>query len=141
MVPLKREDLITLMEGGYIYLGMGRLEQAREVFEGVACLAPESEVPLVAIGSVHFAGKKFDQAIQCYKKALVVKPDSPFVRAYLGEALFFKGKKEEAMVELKKAATLDPEGKSGGFAQALLDAIQKGFQPSFKPETICKGSS
>lgn len=129
MVPLKREDLITLMEGGYIYLGMGRLEQAREVFEGVACLAPESEVPLVAIGSVHFAGKKFDQAIQCYKKALAVKPDSPFVRAYLGEALFFKGKKGEALAELEKASMLDPNGKSGDFARSLLEAIKNGFVP------------
>ncbi|MBI1910165.1 MAG: tetratricopeptide repeat protein [Deltaproteobacteria bacterium] len=124
-----------MMESGYIYLGMGRFVEAREVFEGVSVLAPESEVPHVAIGSAYFAEGKFDKAIQCYKKALGLKPDSSFAHSYMGEALFFKGRKEEAMDELKKAASLDPEGKSGGFAQALLDAVQKGFQPSFKGDS------
>lgn len=129
MVPMPREDLIVLMEGGYIYLRMGRFEEARDVFEGVTVLAPESDVPIVATGSVFFAQMKYDQAIKSYKKALTLKPDSPLARAYLGESLFFKGKKEEATSELEKASMLDPTGKSGDFARALLDAIKKGFAP------------
>lgn len=129
MVPLAREDLIVLMEGGYVYLRMGRFEEAREVFEGVSLLAPDTEVPLVALGSVSFSQFKYDQAIQCYKKALAVKADSVFARAYLGEALFFKGKKDEAVVELEKASSMEPNGKSGDFARALLEAIKNGFVP------------
>lgn len=126
---MSREDLIVMMEGGYIYLRMGRFEEAREVFDGVSALTPESEIPLVALGSVSFAQLKYDQAIRTYKKAISLKPDSPLARAYLGEALFFKGKKEEARSELEKASLLDPKGKSGDFARALLEAIQKGFAP------------
>ena len=129
MIPMSREDLVVLMEGGYIYLRMGRFEEAHEVFEGVSVLTPESEVPLVAIGSVQFAQLKYDQAIRTYKRALALKPDSPLARAYLGESLFFKGKKEEATAELEKASYLDSHGKSGDFARALLDAIKKGFAP------------
>ena|SRR3989338_318650 len=129
MIAMAREDLIVLMEGGYICLRMGRFDQAREVFEGVSILAPDTEVPLVAIGSVYFSQMKYDQAVQFYKKALALKPDSPFARAYMGETLFFKGKKEEAVAELEKASHLDPQGKSGDFARALLDAIKNGFAP------------
>ncbi len=129
MVPIAREDLIILMEGGYLYLRMGRFQEAREVFEGVSVLAPESDVPLVALGSVYFGQMKYDLAIKNYRKALGVKPDSAFARAYLGESLFFKGLKDEALTELQKAATLEPTGKSGDFARTLMDAIHKGFAP------------
>lgn len=129
MIPIPREDLVVLMEGGHIYLRLGRFEEARDVFEGVSVLVPESEVPLVALGSVFFAEMKYDQAIRVYKKALSMKTDSPLARAYLGESLFFKGKKEEAVAELEKASLLDSNGKSGDFARALLDAIRKGFTP------------
>lgn len=129
MVPMAREDLIVLMEGGYIYLRMGRFEEARDVFEGVSILAPDTEVPLVALGSVYFAQMKYDQAIQIYKKALAVRPESAFARAYLGESLFFKGKREDAVGELEKASQLETSGKSGDFARALLDAIKNGFAP------------
>ncbi len=129
MVPMVREDLIVMMEGGYIYLRMGRFEEARDVFEGVTVLAPDTEVPLVALGSVYFAQMKYDQAIQIYKKALLVRPNSAFARAYLGESLFFKGKRDEAVSELEKANQLEPAGKSGDFARALLEAIKNGFAP------------
>jgi protein O-GlcNAc transferase len=129
MIQLPREDLIVLMEGGYIYLRMGKFEEAREVFEGVSILAPDTEVPLVALGSVSFSQMKYDQAITIYKRAITLKPESAFARAYMGEALFFKGKKDEAMVELQKASHLEPKGKSGDFARALLEAIKSGFSP------------
>lgn len=133
MVPMKREDLIVLMEAGYVYLGMQRYKEAKEVFEGAAVLIPNSEVPLVALGSVFFAQRKFDQAIRFYKKALKINPESPFAHSYYGETLFFRGKKQEALESLKEAVRLDPEGKSGEFALALLAAIKNGFIPPEGP--------
>ena len=129
MVPISRENLVVLMEAGYLLLRMGRYVQSREVFEGVALLADDTEIPYVAMGSVSFAQMKYDQAIQHYRKAIGMKPDSAFARAYLGESLFFKGKKEEALIELRKASDLEPDGKSGDFARALLDAINAGYVP------------
>jgi len=129
MVPVERNDLVVLMEGGYLLLRMGRFDAAREVFEGVSVLAPDTEVPHVATGSVFFAQLKYDQAIQHYKKAIALKPESAFAHAYLGESLFFKGKKEEALAALEKASVLEPAGKSGDFARALLEAIKNGYVP------------
>ena len=81
MIPMPREDLIVMMEGGYIYLRMGRYEEARDVVEGISVLAPDSDIPLVALGGVFFAQMKYDQAIKTYQRALKIKPDSAFARA------------------------------------------------------------
>lgn len=129
MVDMNRQDLGLMMEAGYIFVGMQRFKEAREVFEGVAVLAPDSELPVVALGSVDFCQGKFREACRRYKKALKMNPESAFARAYLGEALFFLGKKDAAVAELQGVGADDREGKAGAFAQALLGAIHQGFTP------------
>lgn len=126
---MEREHLGLMMEAGYVYLGMQRFKEARDVFEGVASLAPESEIPLVAIGSVDFCQGKFTNAIRRYKKALKLNPQSTYAMAYMGEALFFMGKKSDAVKHLEEVSGIEPNGKAGDFARALLDAIKKGFSP------------
>ena len=130
MIEVSREDLVLMMESGFINLRLGKFAEALAIFEGVMSLSPESEVPMVAIGSVYFGQLKYDQAIVHYRKALKKKPDSAFARAYLGESLFFIGKKEDALGELQKASDIEPSGKSGDFARVLLDAIRGGYVPS-----------
>ncbi len=133
MIPVPSEDLRTLLEAGYLYLGMQRYKEAQEVFEGVAVLAPKSEVPWVALGNVFCVQGKFNEALKTYQKALDIEPKSAFAKAYMGEALFFRGEKEKAMTLLEEASGLDPKGKSGDFARSLLDLIRKGFTPNFQP--------
>jgi tetratricopeptide (TPR) repeat protein len=129
LITMTRKDLIVMMEAGYIYLGHKDFKAAKEVFEGVAQLSPNNEIPIVAIGNVYFGQLKYNQAIKMYQQALKLTPDSPFAHAYLGESLFFKGKKEEGVKELEKASQLDPKGQSGDFARTLLEAIKNGFEP------------
>ncbi|MBI2066620.1 MAG: tetratricopeptide repeat protein [Deltaproteobacteria bacterium] len=129
MVPIDRQGLVLLMEAGYVYLGLTLFDEAREVFEGITVLAPNNEIPHVAIGTSFFAQMKYDKAVQSYRKALKIKQDSAYARAFLGEALFFLGKREEALSELEKALLLDPQGTSGAFAKSLKDAIKNGFVP------------
>lgn len=134
MIQVPSEDLRILLESGYLYLGMQRFKEAKEVFEGVVALTPKSEVPLVALGNVYCVQAKFDQAIKTYKEALEVDPQSAFATAYLGEALFFKGEKDKAVEVLEKASKMDADGKSGDFARSLLDLIKKGFTPAVAPQ-------
>lgn len=129
MIDVPTEDLRLMLEAGYLYLAMKRLKEAKQVFEGVCTLAPESDVPLVALGNVYFGENNFEEAIKIYKKALTLVPASAFAKAYLGEAYFFYGKKEESCKILKEASHTDPHGKSGEFARSLLDLIEKGFNP------------
>jgi len=134
MIDVPTEDLRLMLESGYFYLAMRRFKEAKEVFEGVCTLAPESDVPLVALGNVSFVETKFDEAIKTYKKALDLAPKSAFAKAYLGEALFFNNQKADAEETLKEASKMDPHGKSGEFARSLLELIHKGFNPNLEKE-------
>lgn len=131
MIELEREHLAAMMEAGYIYLGMRRYKEARELFEGLCVLVPDSEIPVVALGNVEFCEGKVMKAIRLYRKALKIDPMSTFARVYLGEALFFAGNKDEAMDLMGSVSTSD-EGGAGDFARALLEAIQGGFEPNKK---------
>ena len=129
MVPMEQQNLALMMEAGYVFLGMQRFKEAKEIFEGVSVLKPESEIPLVALAGVSFCQGKLDEAIKVYEKALKLNPESIYAKAYLGEALFFAGEKSTAIKNLKQVDDNDPKGPVGDFARALLDAIHKGFTP------------
>jgi len=129
IVEVETENQRIMLEAGYLYLSMQRFKDAQAVFEGVSVLAPNSEVPLVGLGNVFFVQHKFEEAIKIYEKALKLVPDSAFALAYLGESLFFSGKADKSRAMLNKASTLDPQGKSGDFARALLELVNKGFNP------------
>ncbi|MBI4412428.1 MAG: tetratricopeptide repeat protein [Deltaproteobacteria bacterium] len=129
MIDVPRDDMVMMLEAGYLYLAMGKYTEAKQIFEGVSVLAPKHEVPRVGLGNVLFAQKKFLPAIRVLKEALKLKADSAFAHAHLGEALLFHGKKGEALEELKTAAELEPKGKAGDFARSLTELINMGYDP------------
>ena len=129
MIDIPRDDLVLMLEAGYVYLAMGKFSESRQVFEGIISLAPKHEVPRVALANVLFAQKKYLPAIRTLKEALELNPKSAFAHAHLGEAFLFNGKKEEALVELTEASKLEPQGKAGDFARSLADLIKKGYDP------------
>ncbi len=129
MIDIDRSSLGLMMEAGYVYLGMQRFKESRQIFEGVSVLSPDSEIPVIAVGSVDFCEGKFANAIKQYKKALKVNKESIYALAYMGEALLFMGKDKEGMKTLQEVSAKDKNGKAGDFARALMDAINKGFTP------------
>ena len=131
MIELEKQHLGVMMEAGYIYLGMRRFKEARALFEGLAALAPDSDVPYVAIGNVDFCEGKIPKAIKRYRQALKLDPASVFAKVYLGEALLFAGKRGEAM-KLIAEVTKEDQGGAGEFARALHDAVKAGFEPGKK---------
>lgn len=131
MIQIDRRNLTVVMEAGYVYMGMKRFKEAREVFDGLTAIAPDSEVPFVALGNVDFCEGRLARAIKSYNRALQIDPESVFAKVYLGEALFFSGKKDGSVKLLKEVAKKD-RGGAGDFAKALLDAIKAGFKPAAK---------
>lgn len=136
MIDIPRDDLVLMLEAGYIYLAMGKLSEAKQVFEGLIALAPTHDVPVVALGNVLFAQKKYLQAIRVLKDAIDVNPESAFAHAHLGEAYLFYGKRDDASKALAKAVSLDPKGATGEFARSLGALIEQGYDPvKFKEES------
>lgn len=129
LVEINKKFLVLMMESGYIYLGMRKLKEAEEVFKGVSALSPDSDVPIIALGNVEFCKGKFDNAVKYYKNALKKDSKSLFAKVYIAEAMFFLGKADESKKMLEEIIKLDPKGGAGGFAEALLKAINDGFTP------------
>lgn len=129
MIDIPRDDLVLMLEAGYVYLAMGKFNEARQVFEGIIGLAPKHEVPRVALANVLFAQKKYLPAIRILKEATELNPKSAFAYAHLGEALLFNGKKDEALKFLSISSSLEPTGKAGDFARSLAELVKKGYDP------------
>lgn len=129
MIDVSRNDLVMMLEAGYIYLAMYKFKEARLVFEGVATLAPKHDVPQVAVGNVLFAQGKYLEAIRVIKQAIKDNPKSAFAFAHMGEALLFYGKYDEARKCLEKASQLEKGGKSGDFARSLMKLMDQGYDP------------
>jgi tetratricopeptide (TPR) repeat protein len=128
MIDLKKEHLAAMMEAGYIYLGMRRYKEAKELFEGLIVLAPGSEIPHVALGNVEFCQGRLAKAVKHYEKAIKIDKNSNFACVYMGEALLFLGKNDKAMELLEAVAKRDNSG-AGEFAKALITAVEGGFNP------------
>ena len=141
MIEVPRDDIVLMLEAGYIYLAMTKLKEARAVFEGIIALKPDHEVPHVALTNVLFAEKKYLPAIRSLKDALKINEKSAFAYAHLGEALLFYGKKDEALKALDKACELDTAGTAGDFAKSLKNLVLEGYDPvKFRAEASQKAA-
>lgn len=129
LVTVPREEVVLLLEAGWLLMDMGRFDEARDVFTGAAALVPRSEVPHLAMGTLEFAQGRHDKALQSYRKAQAINPKSGLPRAHAGEALLFMGKAREAERELNAAIDLDPDGDGARLARALLEACEAGALP------------
>jgi len=122
-VEASQEEIIFLMEAGFIYRDAGKYQEARDVFRGVTALRPDSEIPQVAIGTTFFVEGKLDEAITAHQAALEKHPESAYAYAHLGEALFMKKEFDTAREKLSRAVELDPEGDYGRMAQSILEVL------------------
>jgi predicted Zn-dependent protease len=62
IVPVLQRDVSLMLEAGYLLMELKRHKEAEEVFAGVACLLPKSEVPHMAMGNLLFAQGRFGAA-------------------------------------------------------------------------------
>ncbi len=122
-VNATQDEVIFLMEAGFIYRDAGKYQEARDVFRGVMALRPDSEIPQVAIGSTLLVEGKLDEAIASYQAALEKHPESAYAYAHMGEALFMKKEFETARENLDRAIELDPDGAYGRMARSILEVI------------------
>ena len=129
LVPVSRDEVVILLEAGYVLMDMGRYDDARDVFSGAITLLPKSEVPHLAFGTLEFALGRHEKALQAYRKAQALAPKSALPRAHAGEALLFLHKAAEAKRELKAAIDVEPDGDGARLAQALLEAAEAGALP------------
>lgn len=116
------EELRVMLEVGFLLREMSKFAEAAQIFRGAAELVPDSDVPLVGLGTVEFQQKNFDAAHEAYERALQIKPNSLYARVHRAEAWLFTGERERAEEELLNIIAADADSPHSRTAQALLDA-------------------
>ena len=123
-VKASDEELRVMMESGLVLREAGRLDEAEKIFLGVNELAPQSDVPLVALSSVAVRRGDLDEALRLSEKALEQEPESLFARVNHAEILLYQKKIEEANKELNEIIKTNPDSPHSRTAQSLLDAAK-----------------
>ena len=129
IVDVPQPEVAMLLESGYLYLEMGKLKEAEDIFVGVCSLLPNSDVPRVALGNLHFSQGRFQRALKFHQEGLKVRPDSALAKAHIGECLLFLRKTDNAIEALNEAMNMAPESATANFAKALIEAHEAGSIP------------
>jgi predicted Zn-dependent protease len=118
------EELRVMLESGLVLREAGRFDEAEKIFLGVRELAPQSDVPLVALSSVAARRGNFDEAMRLCQEALRLEPSSIFARVNRAEILLYQKKGEEAETDLREIIEQNPESPHARSAQSLLDVAR-----------------
>lgn len=123
-VKTNDEELRVMLESGLVLRQAGRLDEAEKIFRGVRELAPDSDVPLVALSSIAARRNDFDEAMRLCEEALRQDPNSLFARVNHAEILLYQKKRGEAEAELREIVENHPDSPHSRTAQSLLDVAQ-----------------
>ena len=124
----QKENLELQLRLGEIYLAMGQLSSARDVFQQLTEKHPHSDRAWAALGLLDARLAKYDRATGELDRALKENPLLPETQLAYGELLLIKGHPQKALAALQSAANLlqdDPqlEARTG---QALLALDRSG---------------
>lgn len=134
LVPMSKQQAMLMLEAAYLWMDLGKFDNARELLGGATVLMPKSEVPQIALGTLEFNQGNHDKALQVFRRAQQLAPKASLPRAHCGETLLFLGKVNEAMKELKSALDLEPGSDGAKFAEALIAAKDAGALPPAKKQ-------
>lgn len=112
-----------MAETGFQYLAEGKLDLARDVFEGLLALDPFDAYFHTAMGSVAQQTGELEAAEASYGRALEINPFSATAYANRGEVRVMLGKLVEAADDIAKALAEDPEGKEPATQRARATAV------------------
>ena len=116
------DQLRLILEVGFMLRDAGRLDEAEDVFSGMAEFLPRADLPLVALGTVKLRRGQFVDAEALCEKALARCPDSLYAKVHQAEALLFQQRRDAAESELRDIIARDPNSPHSRTALALLDA-------------------
>jgi Flp pilus assembly protein TadD len=117
-------QIASLMLCGYNFFTQGRLEEAKNIFEGLNLLDPNIPYVNSTLGAIYQRLEKFDLAILRYSRAIELFPHDIAALTNRAEIYLSQGKLVEAAGDLRKVIEFDPERKNSSANRArLLAAI------------------
>lgn len=111
---------------GFLNYQQGRMDEAREIFDGLVALDSSRYYGYAGLGAIALAAGDLETAETQLREALARNGNDPTVLANLGETLLRASKTEEAAGYFQKALELDPAGQDPGANRAR--SILRGMQ-------------
>src|SRR5262249_12074371 len=124
---LTRGTLYAIADVGYQMLTSGKLQEAKDIYEGLVNADPYDSVFHCHLAAVHHKLGEFDDALEHYNKAVTFNFGNVDALAGRGEIYYNQGRLTDAIKDLKAAIELDPEGKIASTvrARAIVIAIKE----------------
>lgn len=130
-VGLNKNELYVIANQAYQLLNTGRLEEARDIYQGLVAADPYDSTFHCHLGSVNMRLGKHDEALKEFDSALQYNIANGDALVGRGEIHMMRGQIKEAVDDLKAAIENDKEGKRGSTVRAralllnLKDALEK----------------
>ena len=104
--PTKPSRHAEIALHGHQLFEMGRLEEARRVFEDLVGMEPRDSFPHTMLGTIYLALGDQDRALALFEAALQIDPGELSALVYRGEIRLNQGKTRPAMLDLNRAVAL-----------------------------------
>ncbi|MCS7079460.1 MAG: tetratricopeptide repeat protein [Chloracidobacterium sp.] len=117
------QELRVVLEAGFVLRDVMRYDEAKAVFQGVAALRPDLELPPLALASVLIRQGDLARAQELCESVLARRPDSLHARVQHGEILLYRGRREEGEEILRSVVADGGDSPHAVTAQALLDTV------------------
>lgn len=124
---LTRDQLYAIADKAYQLFTQGRLEEAKQIYEGLVAADPFDSVFHCHLGAVLWRSGKLERAFEEYDAAVRYNLANVDALAGRGELLIGKGEIEKGVEDLSSALKYDPEctRASTQRARALLFSMRE----------------
>jgi Flp pilus assembly protein TadD len=139
-VGIDKRQLYVIAKQGYQLLESGKIEEAKEIYQGLVAADPYDSVFHCHLGSIFVRLGNTTEAFDEFNLALNVNIANIDALVGRGEIYLSRGQVQEAVDDFRKAIELDSEIKRGstirarGILLALKDAVEKQNSPAAKSE-------
>jgi hypothetical protein len=124
-MEIETELLQLLMEAGYLAGGYGYFKESRRIFDGIAAVRPDSELPFIgmAVSSMN-AGNNHEAIKILWEKALKTNPESDLAKSFLGLSLKLSGLNNESQTILQEVIDSRKNEVAVKMAQSLMNEME-----------------
>jgi cytochrome c-type biogenesis protein CcmH/NrfG len=116
---------------GHELFSLGKVHEAKVVFEGLLVANPNDSFALTMLGTVYLSLQELDRALEAFERALELDPDDVAARVYRGELRLNKRRNKGALEDFAQALKLArPDDPFADRARRLMKLARAATRPS-----------
>lgn len=134
---LGKRELYEIAKQGYKLLERGKIDEARQIYQGLVAADPYDSVFHCHLGSIFVRQNEPDKAFEEFDLALRYNIQNVDAFVGRGELFLSRGEIQKAIADFKNAIEFDKENKRGSTvrAKAILFALKDAIEKQKAPET------